>query len=160
MSLIKYKNPTSGAWEVLNNPINVIGNLNFVSVDVSADKKSFDLSQYITNDNQDFILFYSIGDDNKQTGSSFYKAIFIPEENKDNNAQFLGLASSTGASGGIHTICNRQFATSGISGGGDFTDSQSVSSSFGSNTDVLTYQDKKLTTTTCFGDKAILAYVG
>lgn len=158
MSLIKYKNPTSGAWEVLNNPINIAGKLNFVSVDVSADKKSFDLSQYIADDNVDFILFYSIGDDNNQTGSDFYHAIFIPEEDRDNNAQFLGLSSSTGSSGGIHTICNRTF--SARFGNGDFTDSQSVSSSFGSNTDVLTYQNRKLTTTTCFGNKAVLAYVG
>lgn len=158
MSLIKYKNPTSGAWEVLNNPININGKLNFVSVDVSADKKSFDLSQYITDDTVDFILFYSIGDGNNQTGSTFYKAIFIPEENRDDSAQFLGLSSSTGTSGGIHTICNRTY--SAIFGGGDFTDSNSVSSSFGSNTDVLTYQNRKLTTTTCFGNKAILAYVG
>lgn len=157
MSLIKYKNPTSGAWEVLNNPINVIGNLNFVSVDVSADKKSFDLSQYITNDNQDFILFYSIGDGNSQTGSTFYKAIFIPEENKDDKAQFLGLASSTGASGGIYRICNRDF--SAMVGGGDFTDSDSVSTTLEAS-GVLTYQNKKLTTTTCFGNKAVLAYVG
>lgn len=160
MSLIKYKNPTSGAWEVLNNPINISGKLNFVSVRVSEDKKTFDLSQYIDSDNVDFILFYSIGDDSTQVNSNFYKAIFIPEENKDNNAQFLGLASSTGGSGGIYRICNRDFFASATSGGGDFTDSQSVSSSFGDNTNVLTYKNRKLTTTTCFGDKAVLAYVG
>lgn len=159
MSLVRYKDPTSGSWNVLDAPINMVGKLNFVSVEVSADKKTFDLSNYITNDSVDFILFYSIGDDTNQTNSDFYKAIFIPEENSDNNAQFLGLASSTGGSGGIYKICNKAYSTS-TGGGGDFTDSSSASSSFGNKTDVLTYQNRKLTTTTCFGNKAILAYVG
>ena len=157
MSLIKYKNPTSGTWEVLNNPININGKLNFVSIDVSADKKSFDLSQYIADDNVDFILFYSIGDDSAQSGSDFYKAIFIPEENRDTYVQFIGLSGNGGSSSGIYRVCNKDFST--MFGSGDFTDSNATNFT-GESTNILTYQNRKLTTTTCFGNKAILAYVG